>query len=372
VTSHATTSATVATNVPSAVSTSGPAAGPPPHVQLIQMAVAIWEARAVYAAAQLGLADLLADRSRTCEDLAKATLAHPSALRRLLRALASCGVVTEVEPGRFALTPLGAALRSDAPGAARATVLTLAGDWQWTAWGKFLYSLQTGKPALGAAYGMGLFEYLAAHPEDGAHFNEAMVGMYAPVGPAVVAAYDFSAFRTVVDLGGGTGGLLRTILRTNESLHGTLFELPGPASQARRSLEASGLSSRCTVLEGDFFKGVPAAHDAYVLAHVLHDWPDEKALPILRNCRQAIRDNGRLLIVEAVLPPGDTPHLGKLMDLLMLTVTGGVERTTNEFADLLAAADFKLTRVVPTSTHQSVVEAVPVASSLSTSGKFGS
>jgi hypothetical protein len=332
----------------------------PPHAELIEIAVGIWRARAIYAAARLGLADVIASGTCGPEELARATGMHAPSLHRLLRTLASCGVVSEVEPAGYSLTPLGAALKADAPGAARATILTLAGDWQWQAWGNFLYSLRTGQPALRETFGQNLFEYLAANPEDSARFNEAMVGMHGADGPAVVEAYDFSPFHTVVDLGGGTGMLLTSILRANEHLRGILFDLPQTVPQARRLIEARGVSARCDAVAGDFFIEVPPSHDAYILAHILHDWTDDQALPILRNCRKAITRDGRLLIVEAVLPPGDTPHPGKMMDLLMLTVTGGMERTADEFSALLAAADFKLTRVVPISTHQSVVEALPV------------
>jgi SAM-dependent methyltransferase len=238
-------------------------------------------------------------------------------------------------------------------------VLTLAGDWQWQAWHHFLDSLRTGEPGLAEAFGMDLFSYLRANPEHGACFNEAMVGMYGALGPAVVEAYDFSRFGSVVDLGGGTGRLLATILQTNERLRGALFELPETASEARRFLQGSGLAARCDVIDGDFFHSVPSGYDAYLLAHVLHDWSDEQALKILGNCRQAIAPEGKLLIIETVLPEGDAPHHAKLMDLLMLTVTGGAERTADEFARLLTAADFRLTRIVPTSTHQGVIEAVP-------------
>src|SRR5262249_55672905 len=331
-----------------------------PHAELIEMMVAIWRARAVYAAAKLNLADLIAGGRQTAGELADATETHAGSMRRLLRALGACGILTEVTTGCFALTPLGAVLRSGAPGAARATVLTLGGDWQWRSWDKFLYSLRTGQPALKAAFGMGLFEYLVAHPEDGARFNEAMIGIHGQDGPAVIAAYDFSSFKSVVDIGGGTGMLLTTILQSHESSRGTLFELPQVLPQARRWIEASGLSHRCDVIAGDFFKEVPHGHDAYILAHVLHDWTDEQALPILQHCHRAIPDDGRLLSLESVLPPGDTPHQGKLMDLLMLTVTGGLERTAGEFATLLAAAEFKLIQAIPTSTHQAILEAVPV------------
>jgi SAM-dependent methyltransferase len=344
---------------PSAKS-SAPSAQQPAHIALIQMAAAIWGARAIYGAASLGLADLLAAGPRATSDLAHATGTHPPSLYRLLRALGSLGVLTEVEPRTFALTALGKALKTGAPGAARATVLTIAGHWQWKAWDEFLFSLQTGSPALGRVYGTGLFDYLATHQQDSANFNEAMVGIHGAVVPAVVDAYDFARFRTVVDIGGGTGTLLTAILRANEEVNGILFELPDTALLACDAVKVAGLSSRCSVIEGDFYKAVPSGHDAYVLSHVLHDWTDEQALPILRNCRQAMSAEGRLLVVEAVLPPGDQPHHGKLMDLLMLTVTGGVERTAEEFSALLAAAGFRMTRVFETSTHQSIVEALPV------------
>ena len=170
---------------------------------------------------------------------------------------------------------------------------------------------------------------------------------------------DFSRPRSIIDLGGGTGHLLTAILQSNTRLRGALFELPKTAAEASRLFDASELAARCTVISGDFFQSVPPGYDVYLLAHVLHDWSDEQALPILRNCRHAIAPDGKLLVVEAVLPEGDAPHHAKLMDLLMLTVTGGVERTADDFAELLAAADFKLTRVIATSTHQSVIEAVP-------------
>src|SRR5947209_4584129 len=359
-TEAATTSAKIAANVPSAAPATPAQVDVPPHVQLIEMAVAIWRARAIYAAAELGLADLLADGARSSDALAQATGMHAPSLYRLLRALAGCGVLTEVQPRKFATTALGDALRTGAPGAARATVLTLAGDWQWQAWHHFLESLKTGKAGLTEAFGMDLFSYLRANPEHGARFNEAMVGMYGAVGEAVVAAYNFSRFGSVVDLGGGTGRLLATILQSHERLRGALFELPETASEARRFLQGSGLAARCDVIDGDFFQSVPAGYDAYLLAHVLHDWTDEQVLKILRNCRQAIAPDGKLLIIETVLPEGDAPHHAKLMDLLMLTVTGGAERTAEEFTQLLAAAGFKLTRIFPTSTHQSVIEAVPV------------
>jgi hypothetical protein len=336
------------------------AAERPPHLEIAEMASGIWKARAVYAMAQLNLADLIAAGRRSADELAAATRTHGSALSRLLRALASCGLLTETEPRHFALTPLGAALQADAPGAARATALTLAGDWQWKAWDNFLYSVATGESGLQRAFGRSLFAFLAANPRESADFNAAMVGLHGGDGPALAAAYDFAPLSTVADLGGGTGALLTAVLLANPHLRGALIDLPATVADARRLVEGRGLSQRCKVIAGDFFEMVPPGYDAYVLAHVLHDWADEQALLILRNCRPALPPHGRLLIVDAVLPPGDSPHPGKLMDLLMLTVTGGVERTAEEFARLLQTGGFEMRRVIPIGAGQSVVEATPV------------
>jgi hypothetical protein len=336
------------------------AEGTPPHLELIGMATAIWKARALYAAACLGLADLLAGGPQDVVALAARTGTHAPSLHRLLRALASFGVLTEVEANRFALTRLGAALRRDAAGAARSTVLTLAGDWQWQAWSHFLGSLTTGRTGLAAATGQELFAYLAAHPQDGACFDEAMAGLYGGLWPAVVAAWDFSPLKSVADIGGGVGLLLAEILAAHPHMRGLLLEQALTAAKARQVMEQRGLTWRCEIVAGDFFAAVPPGYDAYVLAHVLHDWDDAQCLSILRRCREVMHRHARLLIVEAVLPDGDAPHPGKLLDLVMLTVTGGRERTEHEFARLLAAAGLRLVRVVPTAAEQRIVEAAAI------------
>lgn len=329
------------------------------HLRIAEMVMAIWPARAIYAAAQLAIPDHLADGPLAAEEISRLTACHSPSLRRLLRALASVGVVTEVSSDRFGLTALGDALRSDAPGSARALVLTIAGDWQWSAWGNFLHSLRTGESGLLKSSGLDLFSYLAAHCDDRAYFNEAMIGIHGATASVVATAYNFNAFDSIVDVGGGTGTLLKSILNATRRPRGVLFDLPETAREAREEFANEGLLERCTVTEGDFFRSIPEGHDCYIMAHVLHDWTDTQATAILRNCRQAMAQKGRLLIIEAVLPEGDTPHHGKLMDLLMLTVTGGVERTGREFSGLLASSGFRLERIIPTSTDQSIVEAVP-------------
>jgi ubiquinone/menaquinone biosynthesis C-methylase UbiE len=336
------------------------AAGIPPHVQLIQMGVAIWQARAVYAAAELCIADCLACGPLAPEELALKTGTHAPSLGRLLRALASCGLVEQTPSGQFVNTTLGDSLRDGAPGAARATILTIAGSWQWKAWDHFLHALQTGESGMQAAYGNDLFGYLSGEPLHSARFNDAMVGMHGAVASAVIEAYDFSRLKNIIDVGGGKGALLTSILKAHPQVQAVLFDLPEVERSAREYLIASGIGARCSFFGGDFFEHIPSGHDAYLLAHVLHDWKDDQAIAILKQCRRAMRADGRLLIVEAVLPDGNTPHHGKLMDLLMLTVTGGIERSEREFAQILALADFALSDVHPTMTHQSVIEAIPV------------
>jgi hypothetical protein len=331
----------------------------PAHEQLIQMGTAYWVSRAVYAAARLGLADLLSDGSRTAAELAAATGTHAPSLHRLMRTLASLGLFTTVGAQRFSLTPLGAALKSGAPGAARSTILALAGEWIWRAWSEFLHSLETGETGMERAWGEPLFPYLAKHPEEARYFGEAMGGIHGDDPPAVAAAYDFTDFRTIVDVGGGSGHLLAAILNANPHLRGVLYDLPHVAPEAQKYMESAGLKARCEVLSGDFFAAVPSGSDAYLLSHIIHDWDERRCGALLRHCRRAMDTQGRLLIVEAVLPAGDAPHPGKVLDLVMLTVPGGMERTEEEYAALLAKASFRLTRIVPTASPVSIVEAIP-------------
>ena len=331
----------------------------PPHAQLIQMGTAFWVSRIVYAAAKLGLADLLASGARSAAELAEATHTHAPSLHRLMRTLASLGVLTEREAQRFALTPLGEALKTDAPGSARATLLSLSGQWFCSGWQEILYSLETGKTGFEKAAGMPVFDYLAKHPQEASYFSEAMVGFHGAEPPAVAAAYDFSKFETVVDVGGATGNMLAAILKKHQGPRGLLFDMPHVVRDAPALLEARGVSARVSIEAGDFFKTVPAGGDAYVLSHIIHDWSEEQCLMILGHVRKAIKADGRLLLVEMVLPPGDTPHPGKILDIVMLVMPGGQERSEAEYATLLRKAGFRLTRVVPTASAVSIVEAVP-------------
>lgn len=338
---------------------SAPDVQAPAHVQVIQMATGYWVARALYAAARLGLADLLADGSKSAPELADVTQTHAPSLYRLLRALASVGLFTESDDHRFALTALGATLKTGAPGAARSTVMALAGQWMWGTWNEFLYSIQTGKTAFEKVWGVPVFDFLGQHPDEARWFGEAMIGVHGEEPAAVAAAFDFSGIRTLVDVGGGTGTLLTTILRAHGHLTGVLYELPHVVPEARANFAKAGVSERCSAVAGSFFESVPTGGDAYLLSHVIHDWDEEKCVTILGNCRRAMEGSSRLLIVESVLPPGDEPHFGKILDLVMLAVPGGVERSGEEYATLLTKAGFRLTRIVSTASSVSVVEAVP-------------
>ena len=336
----------------------GAGASPPPAT-LLQMMTGYWVSQALHVAAKLGIADLLADGPVDCEDLAAATDTHAPSLQRVLRALASVGVFTEVSPGSFALTPLAELLRTETPGSMRALAIMYAEE-QYRAWGELLHSVRTGEMAFDHQFGMGYFEYLAQHPEADRVFNEAMTGWTHQLVGAVVDTYDFSPFKTIVDVGGGYGALLAAILRSNPGARGVLFEQPHVVASAEEQLVAAGVADRCTFVGGDFFAAVPTGGDAYVLSQILHDWDDERCVAILGQCRRVMPDHGKLLVVELVLPEGDEPFLGKWLDLHMLVLLGSRERTAAEYDTLFRAAGFKLARVVPTPPGPSVVEAVPV------------
>jgi SAM-dependent methyltransferase len=331
----------------------------PPHVQLIQMATSAWAARTVHAAAKLGLADQLTDGPRSAVELAGAVRAHAPSLHRLMRTLASLGILAEQKEQRYALTTLGAALKTNAPGSARSTVLTFGSPWAQSAWDHLVYSVQTGKTGFEKAQGMPLFDYFAQHPEDASLFNDTMVGFHSQEPPAIAAAYDFSAFKTIVDVGGGTGNLLAAILARYAGPRGVLFDLPHVVAEAPAFLKEKGVSDRVKIEAGDFFNTVPAGGDAYVLSHIIHDWDENQCLTILRHIRKVMNSAGRLLIAEMVLPAGDTPHPGKMLDIAMLVWPGGQERTLTEYDHLLSKGGFHLIRALPTNSAVSVVEAVP-------------
>ena len=333
----------------------------PPPFALFRMVTVFYVSRAIHVAAKLGIADLLADGPRGSDELAKATGTHAPSLNRVLRLLASASVFTEEDNGRFALTPVGACLRSGVPGSMRAAALLFGGITQ-QAWGDLLYSVETGEPAFRRVFGMDPFAYMAQHPDEAANFDAAMADFTKHIALAVAAAYDFSPFRRIVDVGGGNGTLLAGILEANPTLAGVLFDLSQVAERASAPLRELGLADRCEVVGGDFFKEVPGGGDAYLLKHVIHDWNDERAATILRNCRHAMGETARLLIVEGVYPlridQSDESRGAASNDVNMLVCTGGRQRSEAEFRTLYAAAGFRLTRIVPTQTPVNVIEGV--------------
>src|SRR5262249_11122280 len=329
----------------------------PPSAQLVQMAMGHWVSRIVYVAARLGLADHLADGPKTADELAGTTHTHAPSLYRLMRTLASLGLLTEGDGRRFGLTPLGRALQTGAPGSARASVLTIASDWWTRGFGELLYSVETGESGFEKSLGAPLFDWLAKNPDIASLFSETMIGFHGAEPPAIAAAYDFSSVTTIVDVGGASGHLLTTILGRFPRPRGILLDLAHVVRDAPALIEARGLSDRVTIQAGSFFESVPSGGDVYVLSHIIHDWSEDRCLAILGNCRRAMAPSGRLLIIEMVLPAGDAPHPGKMLDLMMLVGPGGRERTEPEYAALLGKAGLRLTRVVPTESAVSVVEA---------------
>jgi predicted O-methyltransferase YrrM len=340
--------------------------GLPPSLALYQMAIGHYFSRALCLAVKLGIADLLKDGPRSYRELAEATATHAPSLNRMLRLLASAGVFAEEDNGRFALTPLGQYLRSDLPGSARYMLLLFAGDGVQDAWRDLEYCVRTGNPAFKrTAPDSNPFAQIAENPQQAAVFDEAMA-TFAPVtAAAMAAAYDFSAFRTIVDVGGGNGALLIGILKACPNLRGIVFDRPDAAARARTRIADAGLASRCEAVGGDFFESVPRGADAYLLKHVIHDWDDEKAAAILRNCRRAMSPQARLLIAEGIYPPrieqSEICRGAAANDLNMLVATGGRQRSEAEFRALYSAAGFRLTKIVPTPARLSVIEGEPAA-----------
>jgi hypothetical protein len=316
-----------------------------------------WVSKAIGMAATLGIADLLTAGSVPVADLARATETHAPSLYRLLRALASLGIFAETEQG-FELTPIAEHLRSDCPSSVRGLAMLHVEPWHWRAWEDALYSVKTGTPAFEKAHGQDFFGYLRDHADAGVVFAEAMSDISRSQHAAIVDAYDFSRIDHLVDVGGGHGTLLAVILNAYPDLTATLLDLPDVVENARRTLEQARVAERCRVVGGDFFDSVPSA-DAYLIAHVVHDWGDAETTRILAKCRSSISPGGRLVLAEIVIPPGNEPSHGKLLDLEMLVCLTGRERTEAQYARLLDSAGFRLTRVVPTAAEVSAIEAAP-------------
>ena len=325
------------------------------HQQLDQMITGYWISQAIYAAAKFGIADHLKDGPKMVGELAVDTSTNPDALYRLLRALASVGIFTEDESRRFSLTPLAEPLRSDVAGSKRALAL-MCGDEQFRAWGEIDYSVRTGKIAFDKVFGKPVFNYLEEHPDKARIFDAAMVGVHGRESSAVLNACDFSGIGVIADIGGGNGSQITEILMKHQRMKGILFDLPHVIERAKERIHASGLLDRCQLVSGSFFDALPEGADAYILRHIIHDWDEEKCLTILRNCHRAMPNASKLLVIESVIPSGNEPFHGKFLDLHMLLIPGGKERTENEYRTLFERASFELTRIVPTGSELSIVE----------------
>jgi SAM-dependent methyltransferase len=331
----------------------------PADVQILQMTLAPFMTQALYVAAKLDIADLLAGGPKTAAELAAATKTDERSLYRVLRALASVGVFTERENRAFANTPASETLKTDAPNSTRYLVIFIGEEPHWRNIGHTMYSVKTGKPSWEHVHGEPVFSYMFdTNKELGEIFNRSMISMsHQDIGP-VLAAYDFSGVSKLADIAGGYGHLLAAVLKKYPSITGALFEVPQLMDGARAFMESSGVADRVEFVTGDFTKEIPVRADVYMLKHIIHDWYDDTDQKILKNIRQNMPDDGRLLIIDAVIPPGNEPHLKKILDIEMLIAPGGVERTAEEFETLLNNSGFRLNRIIPTPSPNDIVEAV--------------
>ncbi len=323
--------------------------------QLSRMISGYWISQAIYVAAKLKIADQLANGPQTSVQLAESTKIHGTSLYRLLRALASVGVFAEQEGGSFILTPMAECLRSDVPGSQWAMAVMM-GEEHYRAWGKLLHSVRTGEIAFDKVFGKPIFEHLAENPDSAAIFDLAMNSVHGRETSPMVEAYDFSDISTIADIGGGNGTVIVAVLNRYPNMRGILFDLPHVIERAQANLEAAGVAQRCQTSSGNFFESVPTGADAYLMRHIIHDWDDEQAATILRNCHEAMNANGSVLIVESVITPGNDPSFAKLLDLTMMVVPGGKERTAEEYRVLLESSGFTLSQAVPTNSDVSIIE----------------
>jgi ubiquinone/menaquinone biosynthesis C-methylase UbiE len=329
----------------------------PPPLQMLQLMSGFWISRCVYIIAKLGIADLLKEGPKNAAELASASGAHAPSLFRVLRALAAVDVLTQSDDNRFGNTPMSETL-CEGPASLRWFAMTELGEEHYPAWGELMHSVRTGEIAFDKAFGEPVWEFFGKNPENARIFNNAMTGMTAQAEQALHAAYKFESIRTIMDVGGGHGEFITSILERNPAMRGILFDSPQVVEGAQPKLEAAGMADRCQVIGGNFFESVPEGADAITMKWIIHDWNDDQSIVIMRNCHRALPASGKLILVEAVVPPGDEMHFAKFIDLNMLVMTGGKERTAEEFRQLYEASGFKLTRIVPTESPFSVIEGV--------------
>lgn len=326
---------------------------------LVQLLFSNWLVRLVYAAAELGIADLLKDGPKSIEDLAQGSNSNPQALYRVMRGLAAYGIFAEKADKHFELTSLAEYLRADHPRSLRSPAI-FTGFVGYRSWGDIVYSVQTGKIGFDHLFGQEVFRYLSdpSNAQMAGHFNNTMIGLWSLVASSVATTYDFAQFNKIIDIGGNHGLLLASILHTYPSTQAILFDLPPVIERSQPHFAQMGFGERCQLVGGNFFESVPSG-DAYLLSNVIHDWDDEKSIAILSNCRKAINPGGKILLIEQVIESDNKPFLGKLMDIEMLVITGGRERSASEYSALFKAAGFELTNVIPTKGLASIIEGCP-------------
>jgi hypothetical protein len=332
--------------------------------ELVRLIVGYRISQAIYVAAELGLADRLKHGPKTADELANATDSDANCLYRVLRLLAGAGLLVELAARQFALTRMGVGLANDVPGSPAALARMVLHKFKWEPWGRLLKNVQTGITAFEQVHGMGLFEYLPAHPAEGSLFDAAMTANTARDGVDIARCYDFSSVGTLVDVGGGQGLLMASILQANPKLRGILFDLPVVLARGAQELHKSGVSDRCAIVQGSFFECVPRGADAYLLRHIIHDWDDANACRILQNCRNAASPTGAVLVVERLVGPDHRAGLALLgSDLEMMVNVGGKERTEMEFRALFAQAGLQIRSIIgPVGTAgYAVIEGVPLA-----------
>lgn len=333
-------------------------AGSSQQTALFKMIRGFEVSQALYAAAKLAVFDILADGPKTSSEIASAAGAHEPSLRRLLRFLTAVDILLEDNSGRFAATEMGELLRADHPQSVRAWALMFGAAFFWRPWGQLYETILTGLPAFNRVYGEPEFSFLSHNPDEATAFNAAMTSGTSGLLTDLLDACDLSGLTRIVDVGGGQGALLRGILERYPRAKGVLCEMPSVAAQARE-LRGSAVEKRCEFAGGDMFQSVPLGGDAYILKWIIHDWNDAEAIQILRNCRQAISDKGKIMLVERIIGPSNQPDPAKWSDLMMLVMLTGRERTEPEYRELYAAAGFKLTRVIPAGEF-SIIEGIPV------------
>ena len=334
---------------------------PSPQDQLSELIWGFTKSQLVYVAAKLKIADLLIDNPKDARTLSRQTKIDEHILYRLMRGLAWCGLVDHMSDDRFSLTPMGEYLYSKSPSSLYENALSM-GEIDWPVWSALLSVIETGKSGFESAFGMGIFEFFAQNEDAGSRFDRIMGKVSEAVSASIINNYDFSSAKTFVDIGGGNGTLAAAILQANPHLRGIIFDLPDVIERTNQRLDALEIADRCQAIGGDFFQSVPALGDTYIMKWILHDWPDDRCIEILRNCHAAMGKDDKLLVVDLVMPEQASPSTQAVMyDLHMLAMLNGIERTETEFQNLFSKAGFHLNLIIHTESGMSIIEGVPVS-----------